>query len=315
MDKGSDRMPEQDKREKSAFALELERVRFGRDRTQKELAEATGVSQAAVSQWLSGRTIPNVEKVQMLEHFLGLDSEHLESLITRKAIPTPASARKVTDVIAEIRPQKLTTGDIGTPEDVALVLAGHTRESVQRLKEATDRLRQVLEKSQKEMDELRKVVASELPGTAPFDKALAQMAEVSARMARDVKIFDRQSVDLGDVQKMEQRLKFVLGQSPLGQAPSRSESDDQSATIAMTVKAIRGQNIRRVSTVQTGLRSALHRWSRGSSANQDHALEELLGRLVSVVSTLQNENAEQKSQLAELRAEIDHVRGLAIVSF
>jgi transcriptional regulator with XRE-family HTH domain len=301
--------------DRGAFAVELDRFRDARGLTQKDLAEAVGVSQAAVSLWLSGKSVPNPTKVRLLEHFLGANVGELGELAggTRTA---STQLRKTTDVIKEIRPRRTpsaSTGDIGTAEDVALLLAGHTKESFQRLFEATQRLRLVLDDARKEMDELRLTVASELPGTPKFDDAVAKMSELSERMSRERAVFEHQQIDIGEVDKMTERVRFVLGQTALGSLTQEKDPVEQPGPVDMTVQAVRGEGRRRGRVVQTGLRSALFRWRHPSTEDRDGALDELLARLVNTVGMLQKETGDQRAELAELRGEVANLHALIMM--
>ncbi len=53
-------------------------------RTQKEIAEALGVHQPAVSRWLSGRVIPRPETLAHLAEVMGVSAESLYTYLCNK---------------------------------------------------------------------------------------------------------------------------------------------------------------------------------------------------------------------------------------
>jgi transcriptional regulator with XRE-family HTH domain len=301
--------------DRGAFAVELDRFRDARGLTQKDLAEAVGVSQAAVSLWLSGKSVPNPTKVRLLEHFLGANVGELGELAggTRTA---STQWRKSTDVIKEIRPRRTSTtstSDIGTAEDVALLLAGHTRKTFEQLFAATKRLQTTLGDAQAEMDALREAMTSELPGTPKFDEIMTRMQELSQRIARERSLAERQQVDIADVDKMTERVRFVLGQTALGEKTPAAKSTSESQVVNMTAQVLGGEGRRKGRAIQTGLRSALFRWRHPSTEDRDGALDELLGRLVNMVGMLLSETSEQRVELAELRGEIANLHALIMM--
>lgn len=50
---------------------QLKTLRINAGKSQQELADAVGVTQAAVSQWESGVSSPQVGKLLVIAHFLG----------------------------------------------------------------------------------------------------------------------------------------------------------------------------------------------------------------------------------------------------
>lgn len=53
-------------------------------RTQKQIAEALGVHQPAVSRWLSGRVIPRPETMAHLAEVMGVSAESLYTYLCNK---------------------------------------------------------------------------------------------------------------------------------------------------------------------------------------------------------------------------------------
>jgi transcriptional regulator with XRE-family HTH domain len=299
---------------RSAFAIELDRFRQANGLTQRDMADAVGVSQAAVSLWLSGKSVPSPVKVRLLEHYLGANVGELGELAGHK----PASSlswRKTTDVINEIRSRQnsTATGEIATAEDVALLLAGHTKKSFENLVAATERLRTVLGDAQKQMDALREAITVEVPGTPQFDRIVTQMSELSNHMAQERAIAERQQVDLNDVDKMTQRVQYVLGQSPLTAETPSVETASEKEVIDMTAQVLGAEGRRRGRTMQMGLRSAFSRWRHPANEDPEGALIDLMHRLVTSVTELQKEVTAQRAEIAELRGDIANTRAMAIV--
>jgi transcriptional regulator with XRE-family HTH domain len=63
------------------FGQALQRARVECGLSQRELAEALGVSQASVSQWLLGQTAPRAERVSALERVLRMKPNSLAQLL------------------------------------------------------------------------------------------------------------------------------------------------------------------------------------------------------------------------------------------
>jgi transcriptional regulator with XRE-family HTH domain len=68
-------------RQRQLFARALERARTDYGLSQRALAAAVGVSQAAVSQWLLGQASPKPERVAALEEALHLEPHSLARLL------------------------------------------------------------------------------------------------------------------------------------------------------------------------------------------------------------------------------------------
>jgi transcriptional regulator with XRE-family HTH domain len=63
------------------FGQALQRAREECGLSQRGLADALGVSQASVSQWLLGQTAPRPERVAALEHVLRMEQNSLAQLL------------------------------------------------------------------------------------------------------------------------------------------------------------------------------------------------------------------------------------------
>jgi transcriptional regulator with XRE-family HTH domain len=68
-------------RQRQMFARALQQARTDYGLSQRALAVAVGVSQAAVSQWLLGQASPNPERVAALEEALHLEPQSLARLL------------------------------------------------------------------------------------------------------------------------------------------------------------------------------------------------------------------------------------------
>jgi transcriptional regulator with XRE-family HTH domain len=68
-------------RQRQMFARALQRARTDCGLSQRALAAAVGVSQAAVSQWLLGQASPKPERVAALEEALHLEPHSLARLL------------------------------------------------------------------------------------------------------------------------------------------------------------------------------------------------------------------------------------------
>jgi transcriptional regulator with XRE-family HTH domain len=68
-------------RQRQVFARALQRARTDYGLSQRALAAAVGVSQAAVSQWLLGQASPKPERVAALEEALHLEPHSLARLL------------------------------------------------------------------------------------------------------------------------------------------------------------------------------------------------------------------------------------------
>lgn len=59
------------------FARNLLRYIRGADKTQAEVAKAIGVHPASMSDWLTGRTYPRMDKIQLLAEYFGIQKSDL----------------------------------------------------------------------------------------------------------------------------------------------------------------------------------------------------------------------------------------------
>lgn len=57
--------------------ISLAAARVNAGLTQKELAEKCGVSESTIINWESGKSLPNMRKLNTLEHALGLSLDHV----------------------------------------------------------------------------------------------------------------------------------------------------------------------------------------------------------------------------------------------
>lgn len=58
-------------KQRKVFSENLRRYLMETGRTQKELADAVGVSEGSASDWLNARTYPRMDKLQKIAEFLG----------------------------------------------------------------------------------------------------------------------------------------------------------------------------------------------------------------------------------------------------
>lgn len=62
----------------------IKRLRVNKELTQKQLADACGVSQGTVAQWEKGLCFPKAEKIPALSRVLGCDSSVLLQLAEKR---------------------------------------------------------------------------------------------------------------------------------------------------------------------------------------------------------------------------------------
>lgn len=60
------------KEQTEVFSRNLNKYLKERNLTQKEVAEAIGVSQQSMNYWSSGRNLPRMDKIQLLADYLGI---------------------------------------------------------------------------------------------------------------------------------------------------------------------------------------------------------------------------------------------------
>lgn len=79
----------------------ISKLRKARGLTQARFAEALHVTQAAVSQWETGRTNPDVQQMFIIADFFGITVEELSGMDIPSEVPTPPPPPKKPDTIAE----------------------------------------------------------------------------------------------------------------------------------------------------------------------------------------------------------------------
>lgn len=97
---------------KKIISNNLRNLAIENDVTQRKIAEAVGVSYATVSEWMNGKKIPRMGKIDLLCNFFKC---------TRADIMEPRGAKKhreITDEQAEL----ISTVMTAKPENVTLVL-------------------------------------------------------------------------------------------------------------------------------------------------------------------------------------------------
>ena len=72
-----DKMIKTDLGNKDVFSRNLSRCIKRTDKTQRELAKAIGVHPATICDWLSGRTYPRMDKLQLIADFFGISKSEL----------------------------------------------------------------------------------------------------------------------------------------------------------------------------------------------------------------------------------------------
>jgi transcriptional regulator with XRE-family HTH domain len=77
------------------FGQALQRAREECGLSQRELADALGVSQASVSQWLLGQTAPRPERTAALERVLRMEANSLAQLLGQVPYDERASSSSV----------------------------------------------------------------------------------------------------------------------------------------------------------------------------------------------------------------------------
>lgn len=74
-------------------------LRKSRGLTQTKFADAIHVTQGAVSQWETGRTIPDIQQMYILADFFGISVDELSGHVPAESAPQPLP--KKPDTIAE----------------------------------------------------------------------------------------------------------------------------------------------------------------------------------------------------------------------
>lgn len=81
---------------KRVFALNLQRYIAEAGKTQKEIADAIGVSAPTFNEWVSGKKFPRIDKIQRLADYFGvLKSDLIEEKMTEEK-------EKDNDLLADI---------------------------------------------------------------------------------------------------------------------------------------------------------------------------------------------------------------------
>ena len=97
---------------KKVISNNLRDLAIKRDVTQREIVDAVGVSYATVSEWMNGKKIPRMGKIDLLCDFFKC---------TRSDIMEPRDAKKHREITAE-QAELISTTMTARPENVALVL-------------------------------------------------------------------------------------------------------------------------------------------------------------------------------------------------
>lgn len=75
---------------KEAFSKNLNFYLTITGKTQKEVAEAIGVSPASLNEWLKKKKYPRIDKIELLANYFGvLKSDLIEEKGTNKTLPQP----------------------------------------------------------------------------------------------------------------------------------------------------------------------------------------------------------------------------------
>lgn len=106
-----------------SFATILRELRKSRDLSQGDLAKALSVHQTAVSQWETGRTMPDIDTITQVARYFNVSTDYL---LGRDDDPNPSAPPPATKDIDDIRfalfgdvAEEITDEDM---EDVRLVV-------------------------------------------------------------------------------------------------------------------------------------------------------------------------------------------------
>lgn len=103
------------------FPEELHRLRYERGLSQKELADALGVSQASIGYWEKGQRTPSIDAVKKISDYFGVS---LEDMVSRPTVSIDADALvRAMEIIGNAMPAPSTlaahfTGDEYTEEEL-----------------------------------------------------------------------------------------------------------------------------------------------------------------------------------------------------
>lgn len=88
---------------KETFAKNLSFYLAKTGETQKEVAEAIGVTPASLNEWIKGKKYPRIDKIEMLaKHFNILKSDLIEDKGINKNLPQPQTLTEGEDMLLEL---------------------------------------------------------------------------------------------------------------------------------------------------------------------------------------------------------------------
>lgn len=72
-------------------------------KTQKEVAEAIGVTPASLNEWIKGKKYPRIDKIELLANYFGiLKSDLIEDKGINKTLPQPQTLTEGEDMLLEL---------------------------------------------------------------------------------------------------------------------------------------------------------------------------------------------------------------------
>lgn len=102
---------------KELFAKNLKKYMDEKGKTQKEIAEIVGVAAPTVSEWLSCKKYPRIDKIEILANYFGILKSDLIEEHTSSAMATPT---EIGQLIKEARIKKgLSRKDLAAKTDIS----------------------------------------------------------------------------------------------------------------------------------------------------------------------------------------------------
>ena len=102
---------------KELFSKNLQRYMDEKGKSQKEIAEIVGVSAPTVSEWLSCKKYPRIDKIEILADYFGILKSDLIEENTSSEMATPA---EIGQIIKEARIKKgLSRKDLATQAEIS----------------------------------------------------------------------------------------------------------------------------------------------------------------------------------------------------
>ena len=102
---------------KELFSKNLQRYMDEKGKSQKEIAEIVGVSAPTVSEWLSCKKYPRIDKIEILANYFGILKSDLIEENTSSDMATPA---EIGQIIKEARIKKgLSRKDLATQAEIS----------------------------------------------------------------------------------------------------------------------------------------------------------------------------------------------------